>query len=146
MDMIKLNKEQKSKLINEVLGVRFKRKAESPKDGFTCWSLVKYVYKNYYNIDLPDYYSSICNNPLDDNYVKEKFNKYKNDNIWVEIFNLEEPCIILMKNCSKYINHAGVYIGDNQFLHCVYKTGVILTKCNDKLWKNKFCGFYKFIG
>jgi len=142
--MFKLSKEQKSKLINDVLGVRFKRKSESPKDGFTCWSLVKYVYRNYYNIEIPDYYSSICDNPLDDNYVCDKFECYKRETVWKEIQLPQEPCVVLMKNCSEFVNHAGIYIGDNSFLHCVYNHGVILSKINDRLWGKKICGYYVY--
>ena len=37
-----------------------------------------------------------------------------------------------------FITHAGIYIGNNQFIHTSSKKGVTITSLNDKWWKEKF--------
>jgi cell wall-associated NlpC family hydrolase len=133
-----------NKIINELIGIPFNKNGNSPKEGFNCWSFVKYVYKNYYSIEIPDYESYFAN-PLDKETYKH-FLKHKQESIWKKISIPVEPCVILIRNNSKYVNHAGIYIGNNKFLHCLLKTGVIISDIYEPNWRLKIEGFYKYEG
>ncbi len=39
---------------------------------------------------------------------------------------------------SKYITHAGIYIGNNQFIHTSSSKGVTITSMDNSWWKDKF--------
>lgn len=39
---------------------------------------------------------------------------------------------------SKYITHAGIYLGNNQFIHTSSKKGVSVTSLDNSWWKDKF--------
>ncbi|HLN21798.1 MAG TPA: C40 family peptidase [Bacteroidales bacterium] len=39
---------------------------------------------------------------------------------------------------SNYITHAGIYIGDNRFIHTSSGKGVTITSLDDSWWKDKF--------
>ncbi len=41
-------------------------------------------------------------------------------------------------NTSKYITHAGIFIGNNQFIHTSSSRGVTITSLNNSWWKDKF--------
>lgn len=39
---------------------------------------------------------------------------------------------------NKYITHAGIYLGNNEFIHTSSSKGVIITSMDDPWWKDKF--------
>lgn len=39
---------------------------------------------------------------------------------------------------SKYITHAGIYLGNNEFIHTSSKKGVIISSLDNTYWKDKF--------
>jgi cell wall-associated NlpC family hydrolase len=65
---------------------------------------------------------------------------------------LDEPepgcavCIALDPLKPQRVQHLGVYIGDNKFIHVVENHGVITTKLNDLFFRRKIRGYYKWIG
>lgn len=49
--------------------------------------------------------------------------------------------IVFFKTVGDKISHAGLYIGNNQFIHCVSdgpNTGVILSSLSENYWKNAY--------
>ena len=65
---------------------------------------------------------------------------------------LDEPeigcavCIALDPHRPKLIQHLGVYIGENKFIHILERHGVITSRVNDLFFKRKIRGYYKWIG
>lgn len=55
-------------------------------------------------------------------------------------------CIALDANHPDMVQHVGVYVGDNKFIHIMQKTGVITTPINHLFFRRKIRGFYKWIG
>lgn len=63
---------------------------------------------------------------------------------------LEEPeigCAVLIaldSNNPQLIQHLGVYIGEDRFIHILEDMGVMSTKLNDRFFRRKIRGFYKW--
>ena len=124
-----------------LIGIPFKQGGNNI-DGFDCYGLVVYVFKNFYGIEIPNYNHQIIDafNATDINTTIDK--ALKN---WQEIKEPEEPCAVLIRNHPVYVNHIGVYVGGNKFMHALKKVGVILSDINDKYWSKKIEGYYKWI-
>jgi len=124
----------------DLVGIPFKKGGNSP-DGFDCWGLTSFVFK-LYGVDVPSY-----NHELEDPFNAERlgniFNFYCSRD-WKKIDKPVVPCLVLFKNHPKFVNHAGVYIGNNKFIHCLEKTGVVISDLNHKYWKKKLIGFFVY--
>ena len=142
-----MNLENKNDFINRIIGCPFKNGGEN-LDGFDCFGLVHYVYKNLYNIEIPDY-NHMNVDAMDSKIVFNIYNNKKSEWQWERIDKPQEPCVIAIRNDYNYpdlVNHVGIYIGNGKFLQCLAKVGVILSDINNKYWKRKIEGFYKWIG
>lgn len=99
----------------DLIGKPFKRGGDDIK-GFDCYGLVIFIYKEFFGIEIPSYgHKNI------DAFKGESINKVidKNKGEWVRIDKPEIPCAVFIKNHPLYVNHVGVYIGNNKFLHCL---------------------------
>lgn len=65
---------------------------------------------------------------------------------------LDEPiigCAVIMALDSMKpdkVQHLGVYIGDGRFIHILETTGVIISRTDDRFFRRKIRGFYKWLG
>ncbi len=60
----------------------------------------------------------------------------------------EKGDILFFKTVGNSISHAGIYIGNNQFVHSVSdgpNTGVIVSSLNQTTWKNAYAGVGQFL-
>ncbi len=60
----------------------------------------------------------------------------------------EKGDILFFKTVGNTISHAGIYIGNNQFIHSVSdgpNTGVIVSSLNQTTWKNTYAGVGQFL-
>lgn len=116
------------KLYQEVeswLGTPYKYGGQS-KNGVDCSGLVVEIYKKVYEKKLyrssNDIYNKNCR-PIKKNQLRE------GDLVF----------FITAKN-SKRINHIGLYLNNNQFIHSTTKKGVIITDLSEEYYKNRFVG------
>ncbi len=60
----------------------------------------------------------------------------------------EKGDILFFKTVGNTFSHAGIYIGNNQFIHSVSdgpNTGVIVSSLNQTTWKNSYAGVGQFL-
>lgn len=108
----------------DLLGVRYKKNGRD-ENGLDCFGLVIEVSKRFGH-ELPDF-----------EYLKtnwEVFNENK-EKIAKEckLKKVTSPCegdLLLFKVCCAFENHIGVYLGDDQFIHCD-KYGVHIQSLSD---------------
>lgn len=107
------------------LGTPYKYGGQS-KNGVDCSGLVVEIYKKVYEKKLyrssNDIYNKNCQ-PIKKNQLRE------GDLVF----------FITAKN-SKRINHIGLYLNNNQFIHSTTKKGVIITDLSEEYYKNRFVG------
>lgn len=109
------------------LGAKYVYGAASKKKT-DCSGYVMQVYKGYYNIAL-DHNASSMNK---DNRGKSISRK-----------NLKEGDLVFFGGFWR-IDHVGIYLKGNRFIHASTSSGVIITSMDDKYWSSKFKGAKRF--
>jgi cell wall-associated NlpC family hydrolase len=108
------------------LGRKYVWGASGKKDTYDCSSFVKYVYKKN-GIELPR--TSI---------MQSKVGKY------VKRDELQKGDLIFFDTSKKrkgYVNHVGIYLGDNKFIHASSaKKKVVITSLNKNFYSNRYKG------
>jgi len=97
--------------------------------GVDCSGFANILYKEIYNIQLPRTSKDIANN------VKRKFTK-----------NLEEGDLVFFSfGKSSTVNHVGVYLHNNKFVHASTSKGVIISNLSEPYYGDYLvkCGSYK---
>ncbi len=108
------------------LGKKYVWGASGNKNTYDCSSFVKYVYKKQ-GIELPR--TSI---------MQSKVGKY------VKRDELQKGDLIFFDTSKKrkgYVNHVGIYIGDNKFIHASSaKKKVVITSLEKNFYSNRYKG------
>ena len=99
--------------MDKYIGLEFKHKGRGPK--YDCFGLVKCIYKEKLNIDLPEYVETY------DFRWGESGKTHILDNLdkdFYEVKTYKRFDVILFYNPSKIVvNHMGIYLEDDKFLH-----------------------------
>lgn len=108
------------------LGKRYVWGASGNKNTYDCSSFTKYVYKNI-GVTIPR--TSIR---------QSKFGKY------VKRDELQKGDLIFFDTSKRrkgYVNHVGIYLGDNKFIHASSaKKKVVITSLNKNFYSNRYKG------
>ena len=115
-----------TKLAKTKLGKRYVWGASGNKNTYDCSSFTKFVYKNH-GIDIPR--TSIR---------QSKFGKF------VKRSELQKGDLIFFdtsKQRKGYVNHVGIYLGDNKFIHASSaKKKVVITSLDKHFYSNRYKG------
>ncbi len=108
------------------LGKKYVWGASGYKNTYDCSSFTKFVYRNI-GIDIPR--TSIR---------QSKFGKF------VKRSELKKGDLVFFDTSKKrkgYVNHVGIYLGDNKFIHASSaKKKVVITSLNKKFYSNRYKG------
>ena len=108
------------------LGKKYVWGASGNKNCYDCSSFTKFVYKNI-GIDIPR--TSIR---------QSKFGKF------VKRSELKKGDLIFFDTSKKrkgYVNHVGIYLGDNKFIHASSaKKKVVITSLDKNFYSNRYKG------
>lgn len=108
------------------LGKRYVWGASGTKNTYDCSSFTKYVYRNI-GVTIPR--TSIN---------QSKFGKYVKRN------ELKKGDLIFFDTSKRrkgYVNHVGIYLGDNKFIHASSaKKKVVITSLNKNFYSNRYRG------
>ncbi len=108
------------------LGKKYVWGASGYKNTYDCSSFTKFVYRNI-GIDIPR--TSIR---------QSKFGKF------VKRSELQKGDLVFFDTSKKrkgYVNHVGIYLGDNKFIHASSaKKKVVITSLNKKFYSNRYKG------
>lgn len=124
---------------NKYVGIPYKLHGRDT-DGLDCWGLVRLVYKDEKNIDLPslseEYYSS-------DNFKHNEEVISNNNENWTLSEEYTTGDVVLFR-INGAESHVGIVIDDNRFLHSKEGVGVTIEKLNSTQWRKRVAGFYKY--
>ena len=132
------------------VGIPFKHLGTDPEKGLDCFNLLKYVYKQELNIDIPYSTRTFCN-ILDENWYAKNHERYFDDSLaglrgWEKIDSLEPFCgITMVMGSSAVTNHCAIYIGDNKILQVLQNHTSHITTYGS-YYKQYTMGVYKWIG
>jgi lipoprotein Spr len=54
--------------------------------------------------------------------------------------NLKEGDLVFFKTKKGYVNHVGVYLTNNKFVHASTSNGVMISDLDENYWRGKFAG------
>ena len=124
--------------INKYIGIPFKANGRD-STGLDCWGLVRLVYKQEYNIDLPSFTTEYDIN--DDERIKELFDQYKEG--WIKLDFPEPGCAVIF-NILGETTHIGIFVENNKFLHVREGMDSVLESLENQKWNRRVQGFYKY--
>ena len=137
--MINFSQTKTKEISQSLLGMNFKIGGRGENKETDCYGVLCVFYLEF-GIKMPDY---TCQEDWGENegaYLREyaqMFRKLDED---------EEPScgdMVVFKNVEGACNHAGVYLGDGEFIHSLRKAGTKISKLREKPWKAKFYGYFR---
>ncbi|MBE4907091.1 C40 family peptidase [Bacillus luteolus] len=111
----------------EFLGVSYKFGGTTPSSGFDCSGYLTYVF-NKFNISLP--------RTAADQYQAGE--KVSNKDIVV-------GDLVFFTTYKSGASHAGIYVGDNKFIHASSSKGIMISSLDERYWKTRYLGARRFI-
>ncbi len=108
-------------------------------DGLDCWGFLKLAYADlgYRLFDIEDLeYGKVWGLKGKD-YFKENC-----CHDWDRVESAQALDGVLFVNSRGVANHAGIVLGNRRFIHCC-RQGVVVSRLDDVLWKQKIEGFYR---
>src|SRR3989338_471654 len=129
-----------AEIIQKYLGIRYRHHGRD-LSGLDCYGLVLRVFEDQ-GIKLWD-----INEEYDENWSWQGRNlfveNYAKDWEFVDDYRFMD--VACFQNGKGIVNHAGVYLGENKFIHAV-KAGVVVSRCADREWQKRWVGFYRYRG
>lgn len=124
---------------NDYISLKYLKKGRD-KDGIDCWGLVKLIYKEQYNIELPSFAEE---------YEAEQQTKIEQlialgKEGWEKV---ETPTIgdVALLRVNGLFMHVGVVVSPNQFIHVSEHTNTTVERFDTGLWKHRVEGFYRYV-
>jgi cell wall-associated NlpC family hydrolase len=130
--------------VENFIGTPFKGCGAGGRD---CWELVKAIYLECYEVDIPMTYDIAHDATI---RVSRAFIAAKmNPANWKPLDAPQDPCVVAIANHPDHpelVNHCGIYIGNGFFIHARQATGAVMERIASPLWERKIRGYYKWIG
>lgn len=118
-------------------------------DGTDCYGIAVLVGKEELGIDLPDFTELLYDKDRYDIDKKEDHILRNLDICWARV---KKPykifdCLIFNsgKDCT-LINHIGIYIGNNKFIHIIESQTSMISSLDNPYWENKVYGVMRVKG
>lgn len=107
-----------------MIGIRYKYGGTAPESGLDCSGLVRYVYKQVWDKDLPRTSEEISQ-------VGQK----------VDTQDLRPGDLVFYNTLRRGFSHVGIYLGDNKFIHAPSPGGQVRIESMElSYWKKRFNG------
>ncbi len=138
---MKFDKQKSDRIAQELLKCGFEKAGRGP-DKIDCMGVI-IIYMKEFGIEIPDYSHIKDWGKYDEEYVKaipKLLRKLESDE------KLRIGDIIVFRNTQEVtgnLNHAGIYLGDNDFIHAGAKFGVMIDKLYERFWKDRVYGHFR---
>ena len=107
-----------------MIGIRYKYGGNAPESGLDCSGLVRYVFRQVSNTELPRTSEEISR-------VGEK----------VDTADLQPGDLVFYNTLRRGFSHVGIYLGDNKFIHAPRAGAEVRIESMDiSYWKKRFNG------
>ncbi|MDE3838923.1 peptidase P60 [Bacillus methanolicus] len=108
----------------ELLGTRYQWGGTTPEKGFDCSGFLVYVFEKQ-GVSLPRTVALI----------------------WNAGKQVDKPSVgdlVFFETYRPGASHVGIYIGNNQFIHCGSSTGVTISNLTSKYWSERYLGAKRY--
>ena len=129
-----------AEILGKYLGVPYKHHGRD-LSGLDCYGLILKIFEDWdvklwdIHADYDQEWSWKGRDLFFENYARE----------WERVQDSRFMDVVCFKNGRNIVNHAGVFLGENKFIHAV-KAGVVVSKLTDREWQKRFAGFYRYKG
>jgi cell wall-associated NlpC family hydrolase len=126
--------------LSKYIGLPYQDRGRGP--AFDCIGFVRHVYREELGIELPDFlrtYSSAENAES----VASAINERKSD--WVKV-DEPKPLDLLLFNILGLPTHVGLYLNDNDFIHCFQNSNSCIERLSAVTWNRRLLGVYRWKG
>ena len=124
---------------NNYIGIPFKEKGRD-RSGTDCWGLVRLIYKEQYNIDLPSFANEYPT--VDDRErIHELIAQYKE--AWNPVETPSEGSVVLFRMLGSE-THIGVAINEQEFIHVREGADSVIERFDSVNWKNRLIGHFRY--
>lgn len=123
---------------NDYIGIPYAEKGRD-KSGLDCWGLVRLVYKEQFNIDIPSFVTDYESD--DSSRIAELISIGKEH--WSKVVQPEVGDVILLRISGLFM-HVGVVISPNEFLHVREGRDSVIERFDSPMWRHRVEGFYKY--
>lgn len=110
-------------------------------EGADCWGLVRLIYENEFNINMP-MFSNEYSNASEGKKVAEAIRNNKDIIQYVQKDTPDYGDIIIF-NMRGNPCHVGVYVGKNRVLHILKGTNSVIERLSSPRLKGKVEGYYE---
>ncbi|WP_027367597.1 NlpC/P60 family protein [Desulfocurvibacter africanus] len=125
--------------LRDLAGIPFVDGGRDPAQGLDCWGLFRLAMQRFGH-EVPDYaLSAFATQLIGETAARELAAK------WRRVERPEPGCAVCMAldpAAPGSVQHFGVYVGQGLFIHCLEKTGSILSHIGDKFWAGRIKGYY----
>ena len=125
--------------LHDLLFCEFKEDGTGPHF-FNCWNLCREIYHRG-GRQLP-----IQNDYIKDLFKRDAVIKEIRKSMFTKIDKPEPLAIVTLKLRPRCITHMGCMINHKQFMHISRTSGVSITRLDDRKWKEKIEGLYRYHG
>lgn len=129
-----------AEMIEKYLGVPYRHHGRD-LSGLDCYGLILRIFEEQgvalwdINEDYDPQWSWQGKDLFIQNYARE----------WELVEDPRFMDVSCFRNGKDVVNHAGVLLGENKFIHAV-KAGVVVSKYTDPQWQKRLVGFYRYTG
>lgn len=123
---------------NEYVGIPYKLKGRD-KDGIDCWGLVRLIYADKFNIELPSYAFDYTSST--DDIVKQLFASERGG--WVSTDVPHEGDLVLFR-IGGHVTHVGIMLGDDKFIHAIDGQYSGIESILSARWNKRFDSYYRY--
>ncbi|MBU0972153.1 MAG: C40 family peptidase [Proteobacteria bacterium] len=117
--------------IKKYLGVPYRYGGNTTK-GMDCSGFVKRIYSETFSTDLPHQASQ--------QFFSPKLEKISSKNLQTG------DLVFFSAPKRKRINHVGIYLSNNKFIHAIRKKGITVSSLNSNCWQSQIVGAKRLRG
>lgn len=127
------------KMWNDYVGIPYKLHGRD-EDGLDCWGLVRLIYKEQKDIDLPSFSEEYLNSD-DVRHNEEVIARHKEGWSLSNDYTVGDVALFRINGSE---SHVGVIIDDNKFIHAREGNSVTIEKLDSVQWRRRLVGVYKY--
>ena len=110
--------------------------------GCNCWTLLRIIYKNEFEIDLPKYADEFAATKIKESKALGLLAELEAQSNWVQSITPKTgDCVLIRVRGSAY--HVGMYIERDKVLHMLTSQPSIIEKTNSYFIGKRIIGYYR---